>query len=116
MGGAAAEELRHDAPDARAYTWQTKALSLASTAVILYIFFATLFCFALIWTAFLSCFGPYRVRAHSQHLDRVAVNVLLGRLCTPNQPGLGQLLYRYAVRWFGLSVFKSTTPLCWCII
>ena len=59
----AAEELRSDAPDTREYPRRIKALSLGSTLLILYTFATVLFCTYQGWTAFLSLFGPWRVRA-----------------------------------------------------
>ncbi len=62
---AAAEEMQHDAPDTREYSWQMKALSLVSTTVVLLVFVAVLAGATRLWAAWLALFGSRRVRRPS---------------------------------------------------
>ena len=59
---AAAGELHCSAEDTREYPWRIKMLSLGSTLLILYTFATVLYTTYLGWTAFLSLFGPWKVR------------------------------------------------------
>lgn len=65
---AAAEELCFSAEDTREYPWRIKMLSLGSTLLILYTFATVLFCTYMGWSAFLSLFGPWRVRTLNPRL------------------------------------------------